>query len=71
MYAIRSYYADLRRELKTLEIGCGTGFVLNGLKQFPSLKLHGAEVLLYRPAGLQPKSAGLRNHRPGLRNNFV
>ncbi len=39
-------YADLRRELKTLEIGCGTGFVLNGLKQFPSLKLHGAEVLL-------------------------
>jgi len=31
---------------KTLEIGCGTGFVLNELKNLPGLKLYGAEVHL-------------------------
>jgi SAM-dependent methyltransferase len=32
--------------LKTLEIGCGTGYVLRGLKQFSNLKLFGAEIFL-------------------------
>lgn len=39
-------YIDPENKLETLEIGCGTGFVLKELKRIKSLELHGAEVLL-------------------------
>jgi len=39
-------YVPKNRELKTLEIGCGTGYVLRGLKRFSNLKLFGAEIFL-------------------------
>lgn len=41
-WALRTYFADART---FLEIGCGTGFVLQGLRRaFPSLALSGAEL---------------------------
>lgn len=39
-------YVSPSQEHKTLEIGCGTGFVLKGLKRFSNLKLFGAEIFL-------------------------
>lgn len=39
-------YINKEKVLKTLEIGCGTGFVLSDLKKIQSLKLYGAEILL-------------------------
>jgi SAM-dependent methyltransferase len=39
-------YIPKDKKLNTLEIGCGTGFVLRGLKKFSNLKLSGAEIFL-------------------------
>ena len=41
-WAISKYFPDLKR---FLEIGCGTGFVLNGIhKTFPDVKASGSEI---------------------------
>ena len=39
-------HIDKKNKLSVLEIGCGTGFVLNELQKIQSLKLYGAEILL-------------------------
>lgn len=46
IYLFKKYMPAGKTELKTLEIGCGTGYVLRGLKQFSNLKLFGAEIFL-------------------------
>lgn len=41
LYALRRYFADMK---SFLEIGCGTGFVLSGVREtFPAIALAGAE----------------------------
>jgi SAM-dependent methyltransferase len=48
VWAVRSYFPESR---SFLEIGCGTGFVLSGLRSaFPAMSLSGSEVLT---AGLE------------------
>ena len=48
IWALRQYFPDARN---FLEIGCGTGFVLSGIRQaFPSLTLAGSEIF---DSGLQ------------------
>ncbi len=39
-------YVPSDEDLKTLEIGCGTGYVLSGLQKFTNLKLAGAEIFI-------------------------
>lgn len=42
---IKNYFGE-NKDGHFLEIGCGTGYVLNGLKEFERLTLSGAEIFL-------------------------